>query len=43
MEEARIVTVMESTGVLRPRDEPRKVEEFDRLRADILAENKKWL
>jgi hypothetical protein len=34
---------MEGTGVLRPRDEPHKVEEFDRLRADILAENKKWL
>ncbi len=38
-----ITGVMESTGVLRPRDEPRKVEEFDRLRADILAENKRWL
>jgi hypothetical protein len=38
-----ITGVMEITGVLRTRDEPRKVEEFDRLRADILAENKKWL
>jgi hypothetical protein len=38
-----ITGVMESTGVLRPRDEPRKVEEFDCLRADILAENKRWL
>ncbi len=38
-----ITGVMESTGVLRPRDEPRKVEEFDLLRADILTENKKWL
>ena len=38
-----ITGVMESTGVLRPRDEPRKVEEFDWLRADILSENKRWL
>jgi hypothetical protein len=29
--------------VLRPRDEQHKVEEFDWLRTDILAENKRWL
>ena len=29
--------------MLRPRDELRKVEEFDWLRTDILAENKRWL
>jgi hypothetical protein len=38
-----ITGVMESTGVLRPRDEQRKGEEFDRLRVDILADNKRWL
>ena len=38
-----ITGVMESTGVLQPRDELRKVEEFDWLRTDILAENKRWL